>query len=141
MAVYKHKPYRQRVYQLKRRSDGKIESVVYTIPEPLRFAGDYKKNIPLLRLIPDSLVLREDCKVLLLRADEGYVEGSTVDKNCKSNLRGARYATSEVVIKEDRLISWDRGFDETDKQVWGAEKGGYIFLKRKNNLIKISPGF
>ncbi len=141
MAVYKDKPYRQRVYQLKRRSDGKIESVVYTIPEPLRFAGDYKKNIPLLRLIPDSLVLREGCKVVLYRVDDGYFEGSTVDKNCYSNLRGARYATSEVVIKEDRLISWDRGFDENGKQVWGAEKGGYIFMKRKNNLIKISPGY
>jgi hypothetical protein len=27
------------------------------------------------------------------------------------------------------LASWDRGFDSTDNQVWGAEKGGYIFKK------------
>jgi hypothetical protein len=141
VAEYKDKPYRQRVYQLNKRNDGKIESIVYSIPNPIRFAGDYKKNIPLLKLVPDSLVLREGCKVILYRADEGYFEGSTVDKNCISELRGARYATSEVLIKDDRLISWDRGFNENDKQVWGAEEGGYIFMKRKNNLIKISPGF
>jgi len=134
VAEYKDQPYRQRVYQLKKEREGEIESVVYTIPYPLRFAGDYKKNMPLSGLTPDSLVLREGCKVVLYRVDEGYFEGSTVDNNCNSNLNGARYATSEVVIKEDRLISWDRGFDENDKQVWGAEKGGYIFMKRKEEL-------
>ena len=84
-------------------------------------------------LIPDSPVLREGCKVVLYRVDEGYFEGSTVDNNCNSNLHGASYATSEVIIKEDRLISWDRGFDENDKQVWGAEKGGYVFIKGRKN--------
>ena len=133
VAGYKDKPYRQRVYQLKKESDGKIESIVYTIPYPLRFAGDYKKNIALSGLIPDSLVLREDCKVVLYMADAGCFEGSTVDNKCNSNLRGALYATSEVVIKEDRLICWDRGFDENDKQVWGVEKGGYIFMKGRKD--------
>jgi hypothetical protein len=27
----------------------------------------------------------------------------------------------------DRIVSWDRGFDGDRRQVWGAEKGGYIF--------------
>lgn len=137
VAEYKDKPYRQRVYHLKRRSDGKIESVVYVIPNPLRFTGDYKKRNPLLRITPDSLSLREGCKVVLFRVDEGYFTGSTVDKNCNSDLRGARYATSEVVIKEDQIISWDRGFDENDKQVWGAENGGYIFIKQRKNLPRV----
>lgn len=139
VAEFKDKPYRQRVYQLKKRSDGKIESLVYTIPNPIQFAGDYKNNIPLLKLTPDSLTLREGCKVILQREDAGHFVGETVDKQCKSNLRGASYATSEVTINEDRIISWDRGFDEKDEQVWGAEKGGYIFLKTKQDtLIKIS---
>jgi hypothetical protein len=27
------------------------------------------------------------------------------------------------------ILSWDRGFDANGNQVWGAEKGGYIFKK------------
>jgi hypothetical protein len=27
-----------------------------------------------------------------------------------------------------KIVSWDRGFDASGAQVWGAEKGGYIFL-------------
>ena len=136
VAEYKENPYRQRVYKLKQIGNAKIESIVYTIPDPLRFAGDYKKDIPLLTLTPDSLSLREGCNVILLRIDENHFKGSTIDKNCNSILRGASYATSEVLIKEDRIISWDRGFDENDQQVWGAEKGGYIFIKRKGDLLK-----
>ena len=32
---------------------------------------------------------------------------------------------------DDRLLSWDRGFDAAGKQVWGAEKGPYEFLRVK----------
>jgi CpeT protein len=136
VAESKDKPYRQRVYQLKKRNDGKIESLVYTISDPLRFAGDYKKEFPLLRLTPDSLILKEGCEVILYQADNGYFEGSTVDKNCGSDLRGASYATSEVMIDKDKMISWDRGFDESGNQVWGATEGGYIFKKKLNRLQK-----
>jgi CpeT protein len=130
IAESKVKPYRQRVYQLRKRNDGKIESLVYTIPDPLRFAGDYKKEFPLLHLTPDSLILKEGCEVVLYQADKSYFEGSTVDKNCNSDLRGASYATSEVTIDKDKMISWDRGFDENGNQVWGATTGGYIFKKK-----------
>ena len=136
VADHKDKPYRQSVYQLRNRSDGKIESVVYTIPHPQRFAGDYKKDFPLLRITPDSLTRREGCEVVLYMTDNGYFDGGTVDKNCKSDLRGASYATSTVLIYKDKLISWDRGFDENGNQVWGATEGGYIFKKKLNRLQK-----
>lgn len=136
VAESKDKPYRQRVYQLRKRNDGKIESLVYTILDPLRFAGDYKKEFPLLRLTLDSLILKEGCEVVLYQADSGYFEGSTIDKNCSSDLKGASYATSEVMIDKDKMISWDRGFDENGNQVWGATEGGYIFKKKLNKLQK-----
>jgi CpeT protein len=63
VAEKKEKPYSQRVYQIKQRSDGKIESIIYSIPDPTRFAGDYKKDFPLMRLIPDSLYF---CRVAKL---------------------------------------------------------------------------
>lgn len=136
VADSKDKPYRQRVYQLNNRADLRIESIVYTLPDPLKFAGDYKKEFPLLRITPDSLTLREGCAVVLYMTDNGYFEGGTIDKNCKSDLRGASYATSEVIIYNDKLISWDRGFTEIGEQVWGAKEGGYIFKKKLNRLKK-----
>jgi hypothetical protein len=40
-------------------------------------------------------------------------------------------ATSEVVVSPGRIESWDRGFDAEGVQVWGAEKGAYVFLLAK----------
>jgi len=36
----------------------------------------------------------------------------------------------KLSLKKGELISWDQGFDANDKQVWGATKGGYIFIKK-----------
>jgi cyclomaltodextrinase len=129
VAAYKHRPYRQRVYHLIEQDDGSISSEVYSFENPPRYAGDWKKDEPFGGLSPDSLMVREGCAVVLRRTPAGIFEGSTVEKQCVNDLRGAVYATSEVTVTRDRLTIWDRGFDGEDSQVWGAIKGPYIFLK------------
>ena len=128
VADFKDKPYRQRVYQLVEENNV-VKSIVYSFNDPLRFAGDYKNENPLNELTPDSLKLRNGCAVYLKKIAEDTYQGSTKDKECESSLRGASYATSEVIVKSDRILSWDRGFDANDVQMWGAEKSGYVFLK------------
>ncbi len=125
------KPYRQRVYRVTRTYEGRFESAVYTIPDPMRFAGAWKLDAPLAELSPDSLTLRDGCTVTLTLMGKDHYEGGTSGKDCASELRGAEYATSDVEIFADRIISWDRGFDKDGNQVWGAEKGGYIFIREK----------
>lgn len=68
---------------------------------------------------------------MLSKAEDDTFVGSTVGTDCSSRLRGSSYATSEVVIEPDRLMSWDRGYDDQDQQVWGATEGGYVFVKTK----------
>jgi CpeT protein len=124
------KPYRQRVYHLTKNVDGSFSSGVYSFDNPLRFAGVWKENQPLVELTLDSLIERTGCSIIL-ELKEGIFEGSTVEKRCTSQLRGASYATSEVRIEEEYLTSWDRGFDKNGNQVWGAVSGPYIFKKLK----------
>jgi hypothetical protein len=126
------KPYRQRVYRLTQLSDGSIESAVFTFPDPLKYAGEWKNENPLDDLNPSKLTQRTGCSVFLIKKDDGSFSGSTKGKDCESELRSAKYATSEVIIKKDGMVSWDRGFNDKDEQVWGAVKGGYIFKKLNN---------
>lgn len=130
MATSLDKPYRQRVYRL---SKGKVkatfESAVFELPgDPLVFAGAWKTPELVAGLTPQDLTQKQGCSIILQFGD-GAFRGSTLGTDCLSTLRGAAYATSEVTIESDRLISWDRGFDGDGWQVWGAEKGGYIFMK------------
>ena len=122
-------PYRQRVYHLTQVDDNTFRSDVYTFDEPLRFAGAWKETLPLAELSPESLDLRKGCSIILHRVGADAFEGSTQGHGCESMLRGAKYATSEVRITASEMYSWDRGFDSTGTQVWGAEEGGYVFKK------------
>lgn len=123
------KPYRQRAYRLRYGEEGTLVSEVFTLPSPLRFAGAWKQPEKLAGLTPDSLVARAGCAILLRAREDGSFAGSTHERDCPSDLRGAAYATSEVVIDANGMVSWDRGFDAEGKQVWGAEKGGYVFRR------------
>ena len=130
MAEHQERPYRQRVYCLTQLNDTTFESRVYAFTgDPTRFVGEWKKPLPLAELIPDSLIHRDGCSIILYKKGEIAFVGGTIGKNCASDLRGAAYATSEVTISKNQLISWDRGYDEEGNQSWGARKGGYVFKK------------
>jgi hypothetical protein len=124
------KPYRQRVYHLIATGPQTFVSSVYEIPEPLRFAGACGGERPLADLTPESLAARDGCAVhLTFHPCSEMFAGATEGRGCSSTLRGASYATSEVSITQHGIVSWDRGFDASGTQVWGAEKGGYRFVR------------
>ncbi|MCI4650114.1 chromophore lyase CpcT/CpeT [Phaeodactylibacter sp.] len=123
------KPYRQRIYQLEQVDKKTFKSIVYTVDNEDDLVGDWQVPESFNALSKDNLRLREGCAVILTRQADGSYTGSTEGDRCKSTLRGAAYATSEVTVMPGKIVSWDRGFDASGAQVWGAEKGGYIFLK------------
>jgi CpeT protein len=125
----KGKPYRQRVYQLQILNDSTFSSTVYELPKAQRFVGAYAQPARLDSLRPDSLNLLTGCDLRLSYQNDTFA-GKTGDRSCRNAWGDAAYATSEVTITKDQLISWDRGYDAEGNQVWGAEKGGYVFEKR-----------
>ncbi len=124
------KPYRQRVYRLTRTDDSTFESKVYEIAVPLRFAGEWSKEFPLVSLSPDSLTARPGCSMIIRKSAPDVYTGKTPGKECLSSRKGAVYAVSEMTLKNNFMITLERGFDASGKQVWGSEHGGYIFNKR-----------
>jgi hypothetical protein len=121
-------PYRQRIYQLTITTRG-IESIIYTIDDPLEFAGKPDKLEQ--EVEREDLVQRTGCEVVLKRQDSNTFVGNTIGKNCASDLRGASYATSKAIITRDKMITLDQGFNAMGTQVWGSTRGGYEFLKIK----------
>jgi len=124
------KPYRQRSYRITAIEEGLFRSAVYALPDPESRVGAWRDDEPLSDLSPDDLDLRAGCAVFFRWDDSGEYVGGTIGRGCASSLRGASYATSEVIVGEGRIESWDHGFDSDHAQVWGAEKGPYIFCIR-----------
>lgn len=128
MAAAQDRPYRQRVYQVRRVEQGMIESAVYTLKNPDAVKGAWQDTTVISALSPKDLVKRRGCEVFL-QADFGAYHGRTMGMACASDLRGASYATSEVTIRHDRFVTWDRGYNAANEQVWGSTDGPYIFLR------------
>lgn len=124
----KEKPYRQRIYKVEQKDSTTFVSSIYTLADPEKYIGSWTKPELYDALSMDSILIREGCEVVLKKEGDMY-SGETGDGTCSSTMRGATYATSEVTVTKDGIISWDRGFDKEGKQVWGAEKAGYIFDK------------
>jgi len=129
LANRQDKPYRVRIYHLTMR-DGKYVSEVYTLKDEKKWIGSWKNPEAFDALPLDGIELKAGCEVVLTKTDKGTYSGKTGDKTCPSELRGASYAKSTVTVSPGKIVSWDQGFDTEGKQVWGAEKGGYIFIKQ-----------
>ncbi len=129
LASVQEKPYRQRVYEIKRTNDSILTSAVYTINNDSLWIGMWKTPKTFDTLSPDDITLKEGCEVYLRKLEENHFKGKTGKNTCASTLRGASFARSEVEIYKDKIVSWDRGFDEEGNYVWGAKNGGYIFEK------------
>lgn len=127
----KEKPYRQRVYQLVQKGENVFISKIFQFNDPLNYAGAHLNDTILKKLTYDKLTTKDGCDVIMNKYGSIF-EGGTKGKNCPSTLKGATYATSEIILEQNVLKSWDRGFDADDKQVWGSEKGPYIFKKTNN---------
>jgi CpeT protein len=129
MATKLDKPYRQRVYHLQHPSNNTFTSDIYTIKDALTFAGLKEDKSKRENLTFDQIDLKEGCTVTLVHRDTIYDGGTDRDK-CPSDLRGAKYATTKIVLRAGELVSWDQGFDPSGTQVWGATEGGYVFVKK-----------
>jgi uncharacterized protein with FMN-binding domain len=123
------KPYRVRVYQLEHTAAGVFTSKIYMIKEEKTFFGLHKDAAKEKALTFDKIEIKDGCTVTLNLKDGVYIGGTDADK-CPSSLRGAKYATTKITMKKGELVSWDQGFDATNKQIWGATKGGYVFVKQ-----------
>lgn len=128
MFTKQDKPYRVRIYKISQRENDFV-SEIYTLKNETNWIGQWKNPETLEAILESDIELKKGCEVILKRDGFQKFIGSTGIKTCASELRGASYATSKVNVYENKIVSWDQGFDSAGIQVWGAEKSGYEFIK------------
>ena len=124
-------PYRQRLYVVDDLEDGRVVSVVYafTSSKAAKLVGGCD-NPEAIALQTENLVERDGCAVWLEEIQGGIFLGTTEGTDCESTIGGAAYATSEVLLQADKMLSLDQGWDAQGNQVWGALDGPYRFLRQ-----------
>jgi len=125
------KPYRVRIYKVSQRGENEFISEIHTLKNEKEWIGKWATPEAFDALTENDIELKQGCEVVLHRIEKNKFVGSTGEKTCPSELRGASYASSKVTVTPAQILSWDQGFDKDGKQVWGATKAGYVFDKLK----------
>lgn len=114
------KPYRQRVYRLKKIKD-RIRLEVFKIDTQVLELLVLAPQM-LASLSPRDLTREEGCDVLLEPQGEEY-SGSTPRSSCKSDWKGSSFVTSTMRVTKDLIVTLDRGYDEKEVQTFGPTDG------------------
>lgn len=121
-------PYRQRFLKIfPNFSNQSVESLSSKPANPTALVGFCSKAAG------DRVVTQQDlgnpvCSVFLRSAGNIFV-GTTPTEGCPTNARGAVRITNRILLYKNGMDTWDRGFDASGKQVWGAKAESYQFRK------------
>jgi hypothetical protein len=118
-------PYRQRLYVVAESTDG-AATTIFELDRPADAVGLCDGSDAPTYTAAD-VDERVGCGVILTVQDDGSYTGSTEPEACGSDLNGATWASSIVTLTQDRVESWDQGWDDQGTQVWGATAGPYVF--------------
>lgn len=129
------KPYRQRVYVLKRGADNKIIIEIHRIKNQEQLVNAFKNPALLKNLTLENLTLEPGCNMTFERVNKNLFKGSAgANKSCKSTLRGATHTVSNTELTPTNLTNLDQGFDDEGNHKWGPPPGtiGHIFRGRRS---------
>ena len=119
-------PYRQRFLAIRLADTPEtVESQALKITEPDSVIGICNQELDSRQLSP-LLLGKSPCSVYLKPKEEGYI-GITEAKGCPTNIRGAVKITNTIILHQQGMDTWDRGFDQAGNQVWGAQDKPYEF--------------
>ncbi len=127
-------PYRQSLHRLLQNQDIFILEN-YSIKEPERVAGGGFRKELLDGVDIKNITRRIGCSMYFLQKGNGEYHGKVEPGNCCKVTRGVEetYLVSEVILKQNELITLDRGFKKrTGQQVWGSLNGPLKFKKIKS---------
>jgi len=126
-------PYRQRFLHIALSTDAtRVESRTFKPSMPDVWTGLCQQAEP----VVDAIDLGDLVCVVGLRPSAlGYV-GSTPEGGCPVNLRGAVRLTNTIVLHQDGMDTWDRGFDVNGIQVWGARAEPYQYRWLEDPWLK-----
>jgi CpeT protein len=132
----KYYPYRQRIYAVEQMDEYYIRLSIFAFKDDAAYytvlddttssltPQEWLQNVP-----NEMLIAKEGCSILIYKDNLGAFRGSTNEKDCKGSFNGATYTTSEFVIYQHEVISWERGWDDEGNQKWGPKKTPYIYSK------------
>jgi len=126
--------YYQRILKIERLDSITIRSLSYILPNQKKYSNGWKDPSIFNDLNIKTLEAREGCEIYFQKKTSSIYQGKTNNRTCSSTnlMKNVDYITSSIILSQDRISSWDRGYDNNGKQVWGKIQGPYKYKRISN---------
>ncbi len=124
-------PYRLRVFKLEV-VDDRIELQHFTVKDKEKYYGASRDLKRLQTLTAEELELMSGCDMDVIWTGNSFQGTIKPGKACIV-VRNEKesYLDNSFEVNEEKLVSFDRGFDPiTDEQVWGSVAGPFEFTRK-----------
>ncbi|WP_455169316.1 chromophore lyase CpcT/CpeT [Aegicerativicinus sediminis] len=122
-----NRPIKQRIFKLSRVNDSVYVNSIFSLKDEAFWSNKWAMPKEFSKLKQEDLTEVSGCHITLKRIRPTYYQGKTEEMGCYDNLNGAMVSISELEVFDDKIITWDKGYNENGEQVWGSIHGGYIF--------------
>ncbi len=126
------KVYTQRVIEIKKSDSNSIMTTNYVITNQETYKNGWKNPSIFEQLTINHLKIKLGCNLYFKKKTSSIYHGKTDIGTCMSTIReNITYITSTIIIANDKITSWDRGYDSESKQVWGKIQEPYKYKRVK----------
>lgn len=119
-------PIQQRIFFISEITDSEFSIDVYNLPNKENYKGAWQNPETFSEISVFDLKFKDGC-TLFLFYDGFQYSGETNKGTCPSDMEGATYSTSRIILVPDEIHLWDRGYNSADELMWGSEKGPYVY--------------
>lgn len=121
----------QRIINIERIDSTTIKTTQYNINKPDAYKNAWKDVKLFDNLDVNELTQKTGCEIFYIKKTSTIYQGQSKPKTCLSKLDNVSFIMTNIVLSEDKISVWVKGYNESGKQIWGKIKGPYQYVRLK----------
>ena len=126
-----NKVFLQRIINIERIDSITLKTTRYALKKPDTYKNAWKNTELFYNLNKEDLVYKVGCEMYYSKKTSTIYHGQNKPKSCLSELENVTFLMSNIVLSEDKISVWVKGYNDSGKQVWGKIKGPYQYVRLK----------
>ena len=125
------KVFLQRIINIERIDSITLKTTRYTLRKPDTYKNAWKNTDIFYTINKEDLIPKVGCEMYYSKKTSTIYHGQSKPKSCLSELENVSFIMSNIVLSEDKISVWVKGYNDSGKQIWGKIKGPYQYIRLK----------
>ena len=126
-----NKVFLQRIINIERIDSITLKTTRYALKKPDTYKNAWKNTDIFYTINKEDLIPKTGCEMYYSKKTSTIYHGQSKPKSCLSELENVAFIMSNIILSEDKISVWVKGYNDSGKQIWGKIKGPYKYIRLK----------